>query len=420
MAAATASAAGVKFAGNSREVISVEPDSRSGLNAVYVVESTRGLSITFESPTALTWSRYSSMGGAYAEPVEPERNGNQWTLREPKADCGYLIELEGGSHFYFWLADWSATPFEANSLEVAATDCGTTELRFDGRAARMNYYSITGRSLDIDRQIEITYSTETWDDESARFVTTTATDSRPWLAENVSVPSPTASTAFTVSGDRFLRQWGEPDEVSTVTTPCVAVDAHVSAEQTQRDYTNEQNAGADGSLGGSAPAEIRFTADVTEAAIFTEWQIAADETFDLIDYRSNDLVLDYTFRDTGTFYVRFVAANADASCEYVSDVFPVFIGESALDCPNAFSPGTSEGVNDEWKVSYKSIVRFECHIFNKWGVKMAEFTDPGQGWDGKYGGKYVPAGVYYYVIKAEGADGKRYDRSGDINIIGYK
>ena len=37
--------------------------------------------------------------------------------------------------------------------------------------------------------------------------------------------------------------------------------------------------------------------------------------------------------------------------------------------------------------------------------------------DGKIGGKFVPSGVYYYVIKARGADGKKYNLSGDINII---
>jgi len=84
-----------------------------------------------------------------------------------------------------------------------------------------------------------------------------------------------------------------------------------------------------------------------------------------------------------------------------------------------FSPGATEGVNDEWKVSYKSIISFECHIFNRWGIKVAEFNDPSQGWDGRHGGKVVPAGVYYYVIKARGADGKNYDLKGDINIINY-
>ncbi len=119
-------------------------------------------------------------------------------------------------------------------------------------------------------------------------------------------------------------------------------------------------------------------------------------------------------------YVRFYCANADASCDYYSETYEVSIGESFLKCPNAFSPFNEDGVNDEWKVSYSSIVSFECAIFNRGGHKMASFSDPSQGWNGKYNGKFVPAGVYYYVIKARGADGRDYNLSGDINIIDYK
>lgn len=79
-----------------------------------------------------------------------------------------------------------------------------------------------------------------------------------------------------------------------------------------------------------------------------------------------------------------------------------------------------KGSTTNGKVSYKSLIDFECHIFNRWGQKMTEFTDPASGWDGTYKGKTVPAGVYYYVIRATGADGKEYKLSGDINIVRYK
>ena len=71
-------------------------------------------------------------------------------------------------------------------------------------------------------------------------------------------------------------------------------------------------------------------------------------------------------------------------------------------------------------MSYKSIVSFHCEIFNRWGQKLCTLTDPSQGWDGKYGGKVVGPGVYFYVIKARGADGKDYKLSGDINVIGSR
>ena len=53
-------------------------------------------------------------------------------------------------------------------------------------------------------------------------------------------------------------------------------------------------------------------------------------------------------------------------------------------------------------------------------MEIFSFTGPSQCWDGKYKGKYVDAGVYFYVIQARGADGKNYKLKGDINIINLK
>ncbi|WP_303755404.1 gliding motility-associated C-terminal domain-containing protein [uncultured Duncaniella sp.] len=118
--------------------------------------------------------------------------------------------------------------------------------------------------------------------------------------------------------------------------------------------------------------------------------------------------------------MRLYCANDDASCEYFGETYEIFTGTSSLKCPNAFSPLNMDGVNDVWKVSYSSIIDFECHIFNRHGTKIVSLTDPSQGWDGKHGGKYVPAGAYFYTIRALGADGKRYELSGDINIVEYR
>ncbi|MCH5327101.1 MAG: gliding motility-associated C-terminal domain-containing protein [Duncaniella sp.] len=136
--------------------------------------------------------------------------------------------------------------------------------------------------------------------------------------------------------------------------------------------------------------------------------------------REPDLDFSYTFTEQGSVFVRFYCANADASCDAYGETYEISIGVSSLKCPNAFSPLNEDGVNDEWKVSYSSIVSFQCSIYNRYGREMISFTDPAAGWDGRYGGKLVPAGVYYYVIKARGADGKEYKLSGDINIVDYK
>ena len=113
------------------------------------------------------------------------------------------------------------------------------------------------------------------------------------------------------------------------------------------------------SLGGSAPAVIVFTAYVTEAVIHDEWQMSADPEFQTIDYRWNEREVEYSFEDEGTYYVRYIGSNADGSCEVYGDTYTVSIGASELRIPNAFTPN-GDGVNDVWKVAYRSLLDFKC------------------------------------------------------------
>lgn len=196
--------------------------------------------------------------------------------------------------------------------------------------------------------------------------------------------------------------------------------AHTTATQIDAPADNRIVDSDGGELGGSAPCEIIFEATVGDDVVFAEWQISETPGFDYVIHREQDLTFDYIFTAEGVYYVRFVCSDESGDSEWVGNPYIVTIGTSVLKCPNAFSPGNADGVNDEWKVSYKSIISFDCVIFNRYGVEMARLSDPSQGWDGRYKGKLVPAGVYYYVIAAVGADGKRYELSGDINIINYK
>ena len=85
--------------------------------------------------------------------------------------------------------------------------------------------------------------------------------------------------------------------------------------------------------------------------------------------------------------------------------------------PNAFSPN-GDGINDIYRAknSYQSIVEFDAYIFNRWGQKIYEWHDPAGGWDGKD----VKQGVYFVLVKAKGADGRKYNIKKDVNLLrGY-
>lgn len=401
--------------------IKVDVAASTGLQAVYVVADMQNVSVTYtpDSPTApLQWKKFNHLGGGYAEDLPA--TGQSLDITE--GDCGYIAD-EDGRQTCIWIVDYSRHTLVLNGLDVVEErDCGRAVIGVDGYAEPIEYYTVNGRRMDLSRGMVAQWHTMEFEEDAFDWIQS-PTETTIDAAENsrFSIPAPLCNTSVTLSGDKFLKAWGKTLSAESGEVRAFAVDCHSAAEQAGELPDNTIGGSQEGeALGGNAPAVITFKAAVTDAAIFTEWQFARTPDFEDIMLRSNDKEYTYTFDELGTTYVRFVCANASGECTAQGPDYTINIGDSALLCPNAFSPGTSEGVNDIWKVSFKSIVKFECTIFNRWGKKLCHFTDPSQGWDGKIGGKVAPAGVYYYVIKATGADGKRYDLKGDINIVNYK
>lgn len=68
-----------------------------------------------------------------------------------------------------------------------------------------------------------------------------------------------------------------------------------------------------------------------------------------------------------------------------------------------------------------SIQKFEVFIYNRYGLRVYKYEGPdwskSNAWDGKYNGKYVGSGVYYYVIRARGYDGRKFDQKGFFHVF---
>lgn len=406
----------LSFNGSSNSIIEQKPEAATGLNCIYIVDDTQGVTATFTSKNGnrVQWYRFGNLGGAHAQEIASTVDGTLSTVKLTSDDSGFIIE-DGTDRYYYWVVNYANHRARFDSLTFTPEqECDRARLSLTGNAGRITYFTINGASRILDRELHIDYFTLKYNDNTEAYDQVAASQTFEYIDQSVGVFAPLCDTRFTLSGDRFLSAWGEKEEIETESYQAIAVEAHTSATQDIREADNEQKIEAN--LGGSAPVDIHFRASVTDAAIFREWQMSKDQTFEVIDDRIQQLDFDHTFRENGNTYIRFVANNAAGTCEYVGETYEVFIGESDLLCPNAFSPN-GDGVNDEWKVSYKSLVEFECHIFNRWGQEMMVLTNPAQGWDGKYHGKTVPTGVYYYVIKAKGADGRKYHRNGDINVI---
>ena len=171
---------------------------------------------------------------------------------------------------------------------------------------------------------------------------------------------------------------------------------------------------------GQAPLSVSFRAnpqDMEGLDPTYEWHFRMEgESKDfMVRYEENT---DYTLTKAGKTYVTLYANLGNE--ERDSSRICVTISESKLLMPNAFSPN-GDTHNDVYKAKeYQSIVEFHAYIFNRWGQKLFEWTNPAEGWDGNYNGRPVKEGVYFVVVKARGADGIVYNIRKDVNLLrGY-
>ena len=168
---------------------------------------------------------------------------------------------------------------------------------------------------------------------------------------------------------------------------------------------------------GQAPLSVSFRAnpqDMEGLDPTYEWHFRMEgEGKDMmVRYEENT---DYTFTKAGKTYVTLYVNLGNE--ERDSSRICVTISESKLLMPNAFTPN-GDTHNDVYKAKeYQSIVEFHAYIFNRWGQKLFEWTNPAEGWDGNYNGSPVKEGVYFVVVKARGADGIVYNIRKDVNLL---
>lgn len=415
----------VRFDGASKKVIEVETEKNTGLDAIFVAYSTKEISqieISGINGTVIDVERYSNLGGGYAEEIPFSSSNGSITIQNPQGNMGYIVK-SGNGNYCFWLVDYSSDPLNLEGVTLdSEQECENTGLHINGRGGEIHYYTIDGRQRILSREIELTYYSLEWDKEQTMFSQVDEKKSLASISGKIILTPPFyCATSVEITGDRFLQAWNMAKKIESEVFSPTAVAVETRAEQTNisdEEGSNIIKTETDG-MGGSAPADITFYGYVTDGVLHTEWQMASDPEFDYILYRFNEQDVSYSFTEEGRYYMRFIGSNADGSCESIGETYTIMIGASDLRVPNAFSPN-DDGINDIWKVGYRSLIDFKCWIFDSKGNQLYQFDDPSGGWDGKYRGKTVKPGVYYYVIQATSADGKKYKKSGDINILNYK
>jgi gliding motility-associated-like protein len=99
-----------------------------------------------------------------------------------------------------------------------------------------------------------------------------------------------------------------------------------------------------------------------------------------------------------------------ASSEPCETIVPVIY------VPNVFTPN-GDGNNDILFVRGRGILTLKFFVFDRWGEKVFETTDPSMGWNGTFRGESIDAAVYVYYLHAEFIDGNSVKDQGNITLI---
>ena len=314
---------------------------------------------------------------------------------------GYMIKL-GELREVFWVFDYDSLRADITAVD-AILSCTETELQLEGIIPQMQYTNLQGKRCTYPRQCRVSYMDAMWSSESEAWVDSLAQQETDFKQTMVVGASPVA-TDFTISDPlAALLELTEDSLRSQLYSP-MALKANPLAIVTTRgkegDPSNEVERPIDPSelIRRSAPLIVTFRANALNADYY-QWNI----------YRGSDRLLQrneaqhqYTFTEPGN-YRAVVGMSNSHDCQLDSVEFLISVSESMLTVPNVFTPN-GDGMNDEFRVVYRSIKEFHCWVYNRWGHKVYEWTDPAKGWDGTIGGKPAAEGAYYYVIRALGTD----------------
>lgn len=196
-----------------------------------------------------------------------------------------------------------------------------------------------------------------------------------------------------------------------------------------------------------APLTVTFDvslSDTTGFDVLYTWSIKQIKEGREVELaKRNEATTTFTFKEGGNDIS--YSVDLEITCRYRADEmyeselqgeYPITFSlhGSSVQLFNAFSPN-GDGDNDMYRVKTLSLLSFRMKIFNRWGQEVAsgnhdtlpiEYTNANGEvdgftyyvcWDGTYHGSRVEDGVYFILVEAEGSDGIKYVRRGDINIL---
>ena len=326
-------------------------------------------------------------------------------------DDGGYYTLQDGQKEYFYVFNYAH--YKANTADWELTiepKCDATLLTLSGTLPQPLTYTLPdGRLRTVQRTCSVSYTDLAWSNAESTWVDSAAVASFDFPDTQFTLPPLYQTTDLSLAVDNIAQALGmESDSVTVAFNAPIAVKSHVTSRTETRgkqgELTNElERPTTEDVLTGSAELRIQFYSNPTPAASYFSWRVYKGTA---LMYTRNDENLFEVFTDPAAYRVVCTVSGVECPCEacnHDSTEVTVNISASDLRVPNVFTPN-GDGLNDEFRVQYRSIVEFHCWVYNRWGKLVYEWTDPAKGWDGTINGRPAAEGAYFYVIRARGSD----------------
>jgi gliding motility-associated-like protein len=159
---------------------------------------------------------------------------------------------------------------------------------------------------------------------------------------------------------------------------------------------------------GISPLTVNFTNQTIGATTYS-WNLGNGSTSSATNPNT-------VYNAGGTYTIELLASSGSCSASYSTTI--VVEDGLSLVIPNVFTPN-GDGINDVFSITATGIKEISLSIFNRWGLKLYEFTGPKAAWDGIISGNGAKAsdGTYFFFVKATGYDDKLIEKNGTVNLF---
>ena len=125
----------------------------------------------------------------------------------------------------------------------------------------------------------------------------------------------------------------------------------------------------------------------------------------------------HTYTIKGDFNVKLTASRTNSCIVSITkDDLVIIQDNSYIFIPTVFTPN-GDGINDYFHVTITNCKSYSIQVFTRWGAPIFQSQDVMASWNGTYGGKQAPMGVYYWVINAVSTDGEAINKSGYVTVV---